>query len=177
MPPTWTLPIPCTLSKIITMTKIVYWISQYFKCTYWAHKNRIKSTSNTNQNSATLLTYRYILCMYANNISTRILQIKWKFLKVSQPFTPRISTCDICLKEKVASGKYAVDPSFFNKRSELAQACHHIAPFKLARLWWLLYWRYIIYQKYYLYSGTVNPFFFSLGSFFRIFAKNLYSRV
>ena len=60
--------------------------------------------------------------------------ITLEILKVVQLYTPGNGSCQLCLEEKAAIDRYAIDPTCLNRRSKIGNVCRHKAKVKLAKV-------------------------------------------
>ena len=97
-----------------------------FKARYIGHKSSFRNEKS--KNATTLSKYVW------NNRIDPEKNMKWEILERSQSYRPGQTFCNLCLTEKLFISKNAHDPSYLNKRTELAQKCRHKAQFKLANL-------------------------------------------
>ena len=58
-------------------------------------------------------------------------KIKWSILTRAEPYQRGGRMCDLCLSEKLAISKHFNNPTYLNKRSELALRCRHRRKFLL----------------------------------------------
>ena len=86
-----------------------------FKKRYYAHKNSFKVDKY--KNATALSAY-----VWEKNLNPNP-PIRWEVVKLVEPYIPGSKSCELCLAEKVAIGRYSDDENCLNKRSELAQAC------------------------------------------------------
>ena len=58
--------------------------------------------------------------------------LKWEILEKAYPYTNGSRNCGLCLAEKMHIMRQINNPTFLNKRTELAQKCRHKAKFRLS---------------------------------------------
>ena len=58
--------------------------------------------------------------------------LKWEILEKAYPYKKGSNNCGLCLAEKMHIMRQINNPTFLNKRTELAQKCRHKAKFRLS---------------------------------------------
>ena len=97
--------------------------AQDFKKRYYGHTESFRNESS--KHKTTLSTHVW------ENKMTSEPKIKWSIIDTAKSYTPGNRYCDLCLSEKYHILKNINNPSFLNKRSELAQRCRHKAKYLL----------------------------------------------
>ena len=97
-----------------------------FKSRYSTHKASFK---NDSKNQTALSRYLWETDQQGENPN-----LKWEILMEAVPYTPGSRGCNLCLTEKLLILKNSQNPSYLNKRSELAQSCRHRAEWRLDKM-------------------------------------------
>ena len=61
-------------------------------------------------------------------------KIKWEILRHAPTYNKGGKYCDLCLTEKLLISKVLGNPTYLNRRSDLATKCRHRAKFKLCNI-------------------------------------------
>ena len=94
-----------------------------FKKRYYGHADSFRNTNS--KSSTTLASHIWEAGLSPNPL------LKWSIIANATPYSKGNRQCDLCLTEKLHISKTFGNPSYLNKRSELALRCRHRAKFLL----------------------------------------------
>ena len=100
--------------------------TQDFKSRFYSHQQSFRDP--TLQNSTALSDH-----IWENNLAPNP-SIKWEIIAHAPRYNKGGRYCQLCLTEKAIILANSTNPTFINKRSEIAQKCRHRAAYKLSRV-------------------------------------------